>query len=296
MMLYLTGANYSLSKSPNNPQQDVNKSLGGYVSSTPVPNSALNVIFDLISEYTEEKKLRETIALGLINKFDREISNVEIKIITEDFNKAEWRIAVVPLDSSYSMEQIANRYQEPILGDFYNVDFRRAYVDFEIRQYASEGEEILFTPFGVQVEVKESGIEGTWKAIEEAFSNNTDYRVIRLSENRIRFEKQDDNVVTDAISCSYVATEGFSGEFEGKLENRVNNTSLISDRILPGQGLGIWIQRNIKNNLQRSNEQILEDYKNKVVRREREEVELVITYDEVEQKNYSEDFNEEEYS
>ena len=46
MILYLTGANTSLRKSSEAPQTDTAKSLGGYVSSTPVPSGELNALFD----------------------------------------------------------------------------------------------------------------------------------------------------------------------------------------------------------------------------------------------------------
>ena len=48
MMLYLTGATASLNKG-GVAQDDPMKSLGGYISLSPVPNGAINTLFDYIS-------------------------------------------------------------------------------------------------------------------------------------------------------------------------------------------------------------------------------------------------------
>ena len=131
MMIYLTGAATSLAKTQDNSQSDASRSLGGYISSTPVPNAALNTLFDLISSYTLEKKPKETIAIGLINQFDKPVKDVELKIVTDENHEAVFKIAAVAVSSEdYAMEQIANRYQEPMLADFYDASFYRAAVDF----------------------------------------------------------------------------------------------------------------------------------------------------------------------
>ena len=124
MILYLTGANTSLRKSSEAPQTDTAKSLGGYVSSTPVPSGELNALFDLISAYTLEKKPRETIAVALINKLTQSIKDVTLKIVVEKDNIATFKVAAVALSESLSMEHIANRYAEPMAAEFHKVDFQ----------------------------------------------------------------------------------------------------------------------------------------------------------------------------
>ena len=56
MMLYLTGAASSLANSSEAPQTDVSKSLGGYISSSVVPNGNINALFDMISLMTLKNK------------------------------------------------------------------------------------------------------------------------------------------------------------------------------------------------------------------------------------------------
>lgn len=283
MMLYLTGAGASLVKTQDNPQTDAAKSLGGYISSTPVPNAALNSLFDLISAYTLDKRQKETIAIGLINQFDKEVKDVELKIVTDENHEAIFKIAAVAVSTdNYAMEHIANRYQEPMLAEFYDASFYRAAVDLKINQYASAGEEIALYPFNVSFEVKETGIEGTWNAFEEAFSNDETYCVKRISETIFRIERRDETVLEEPLNCSYITTEGFKAEFLGQLKNKADNSVIIKDSLKPKEAVGIWVQRIIKKNHYPTNEELLKEYKDKYIRETVEEVEVIISYNLVE--------------
>lgn len=282
-MLYLTGAGASLVKTQDNPQTDAAKSLGGYISSTPVPNAALNSLFDLISAYTLEKRQKETIAIGLINRFDKEVKDIELKIVTDENHEAIFKIASVAVSTdNYAMEHIANRYQEPMLAEFYDASFYRAAVDLKINQYASAGEEIALYPFNVSFEVKETGIEGTWNAFEEAFSNDETYCVKRISETIFRIERRDETVLEEPLNCSYITTEGFQTEFLGQLKNKADNSVIIKDSLKPKEAVGIWVQRIIKKNHYPTNEELLKEYKDKYIRETVEEVEVIISYNLVE--------------
>lgn len=300
MMIYLTGANTSLVKSSEAAQTDPAKSLGGYISSTPVPNGELNALFDLISSHTLEKKKKETIALGLVNKLDKAVNNVTLKVVVGNENLATFRVAAVKPDNYLAMEHIANRYAEPLAADFYSADFQRASVDIEITNPASMGEEIALYPFNVVAEVEESGIEGTWNAFENAFSNDETYDVIRISEKRFRVLRSDENVLNEPISCSYVATDSFSCDFVGKFANgSVGEVTIIDEdsQLNPGEAVGLWIQRDLKKYKYPTNQQLIEDYKNKVIKETIETAEIVISYNILNaENNYSDDYNKESYS
>lgn len=300
MIIFLTGAESSLVKSEVAPQNDAGKSLGGYVSSTPVSSGEVNTLFDLISSYTLEKRKRETIALGLVNKLPQAVTNVTLKIVVDKENLATFRVAAVALNNSMAMEKIANRYAEPMVAEFHNVDFQRASVDIEITNPASVGEEIALYPFNVSFEVSESGIEGTWNAFENAFSNDSDYDVERISEKVFRVARRDESVIDEPLTCSYITTAGFSANFKGKFQNgAVGEVTLIDSesQLAPESGIGLWIQRDLKSYKYPTNEKLIEDFKNKVENKDVETAEIVISYNLVEpQENYSEDYNQEDYS
>ena len=295
MMIYLTGASSSLAKGQAE-QTDASKSLGGYISSTPVPNGALNSLFDLISSYTLQKRQKETIAIGLVNKFDKAVENVTLKIVSNEENIASFKVAAVDIDNSnYYMESISGRYQEPMQSQFHDATFQRSSVDLEIEFPANAGEEIALFPFNVSFEVEDGGLEGTWAAIEGAFSNDETYEAIRITETRIRLVRRDETTLDVSLPCSYVSTGGFQADFLGELKNGKDNTVTLKEgQLNPGSAIGIWIQRSIGKSGYTSDKKLVERYKNKYLEGKVENIELVISYNLVD--NYDKEHYEEEYS
>lgn len=280
MMLYLTGANSSLSKSDNIPQSDPNKSLGGFVSSTVVPNSSPNVLFDLLSSLAIQNKQTETIAIGLINKFESDVDNVTIKVATELDNMTQFNIGVVKLDSNYYMERIDNRYQQPYQCNFHNVDFTYASVECEILNPGIVGEEFSILPFGVICVIKESGYDGVWMSIEESFFNNNDYEVKRISEKSFSI-KSKNPIIVEPLECDYITSDSLQLRFNGLFENSLKNFAKLTEDgevLSAGSGLGIWIQRRIKPSVYETNEKLIDNYLNKVEKDSLEKVEIVIDY------------------
>lgn len=283
MMLYLTGAQTSRVKSKENPQNDPSKSLGGYISSTVIPNGYLNELWDTISQLTLQKRLKETLGFGLINELDVPVKNVQLKIVTTKENIASFRVAAVGVSmEDYAMQQIKNRYQEPLYGEFHNADFERASVDIKILTPATQGEQIALYPFNIVIDVTENGIEGTWAAFENAFYNDETYCVSKVSENVFRIAYKDETVLEEPISCSYLSDGSFTAQFEGEMKNgKTNSVTLISDEdtFQPQEAIGIWLQRDINPTAYPSNERILENFKNKVEPKTVEDVEIIISYD-----------------
>lgn len=279
MMLYLTGAEASLKKSDVVPQNDYFKSLGGYVSSTPVPNGEMNALFDLISAKTLNDRLTETIGLGLINVTNYPVNNIKMKMVVDSDSQASWKVAVVELNDDDYMESIPNRYALPIIGEFHNIDFVKAYVEAEILNVASKGEEIAFFPFDVQVTIERGG-DDTIDEIVEAFNNSETYSAVKLSAKRFRILLTEDTIVEEQ-SCDYVTTEGFRMQYDGTFKNGVTNEVTILDetaRLDPEKGYGIWLQRNIKAS-HVSNEELLRRYKEGYKVNKNETAELVISFD-----------------
>jgi hypothetical protein len=157
---------------------------------------------------------------------------------------------------------------------------------------AVKDEEIVLYPFNVVVNVLESGIEGTWEAFEEAFSNDETYTVKRVSETKFRIERRDETVLPVPLDCSYLSSENFTVEFLGKFENKADNSVLIKETFNPKEAVGIWIQRQPKKNKYASNEELINEYLQKQIREDLEEVELIISYNLVEDFN---NYNEEQY-
>lgn len=279
MMLYLTGATSSVKKSENVPQTDVSKSLGGYISSSPVPNNALNTLFDAISLKTIKDKQKETICIGLVNGFSQSVKNVSLKIISGKEDVCRFKVAATMADKNLTVEHIPNRYSEPINAEFYDATFNRASVDVEIVKDGISGETLSFDPFDVIADLEEGGTEGTWNAINKAFSKSEIYSVRRLSKTRFRIERKDEKEVSEPLSCSVLATENCELKFLGKFENEKANEVLIAEELKAGDGIGLWVQREVVNYIERTDEELIEDYNAKRKIETTENVEIVISYD-----------------
>jgi len=280
MLLFLTGASSSVTKSEDVAQTDISKSLGGYISSTQVPNNAINSLFDLISIHTIKDKPKETVAIGLVNKFDYAVKDVSLKLISDQDNICKFRVAAVMADENLCFEHINNRYAEPSGAEFYDACFYRASVDVEIKKPAIAGESISIEPFNVVADVETAGIEGTWNAINKAFSNSNQYSVKRLTETSFRVESKDENVINEPVTCSYLSTDEAELEFDGKYENKENTELLLTERLEPNGGIGIWLQRQIdESKVEVTDEELVEAYDSKKKIETTEKIELVINYE-----------------
>ena len=298
-MIYLTGSSSSLVKSGGEfPQNDPMRSLGGFVSSSPVPNSAVNGIFDLISALTLEKRQKEVVGICLINKFDFPVKNVTLKIIGDDTNLAEFRVAAVSVGADLFMEKIANRYQEPIQAEFFSASFYRAGVNVKIEKPAIAGETFVLYPFDVMCEVTSGGFDGTYNAIDSAFED-TEYTVKRLTDDTMRIERTDEAIISVPEVCSIITDGELVLQFDGTYQNKLDNTVALTDEdkpFLTGNAVGIWIQRLIKKSSNKSDEVLFAEYKAKTINNTNEEVEFVLEYDLIKAENFDENYQQESYS
>jgi len=122
---FFTGADSYLAAQP-----DKDKSLGGFVSSSPVPNDIIGALFTDVSFYTVTNNLRETKAIVIKN----ETGSLVTALTTWFENMAvspfvELEIAAVALTedttctpSTFSMEKISNVRGTPINATFYKPD------------------------------------------------------------------------------------------------------------------------------------------------------------------------------
>lgn len=285
MMIYLTGAQYSLKRTEENPQVDPAKSLGGFISSSPVPNGSLNALFDLVSSSTLMERPRETLAVALINKLAVKVSDIEVKIVVGGKPICSWRLAAVAPDANLAVESIPNRYAEPINATFYDVTFVRAAIEFEVTTPPSEGESFAIMPIGFAVELtsKESGLEGLWKAMKRAASKSDTFSAERLSDRRFRVAyRNETEVAEEGIECTLMTTGGMHVEFDGKFRNASANSEIIADELEPDSAVVLWLQRQVSDEWEPlTDEQRIEDFKRHAIEPQVEEADIVITYNEV---------------
>ena len=113
MIFYYTGSEFY-----NAVQNNVEKSIGGYLSSSQVPNQSLNNVFSDISKISKEQGLVETKAIVLKNTTGTDVTNVNLyqNYPVGVLCKIEW--AAVSLVGGQKMEKIPNFRSCPYVGTF----------------------------------------------------------------------------------------------------------------------------------------------------------------------------------
>jgi hypothetical protein len=98
-------------------------SLGGFPSSTVIPNDQQNNLFSSITQYAIQNELREVIAIILKNESDSELSNIEFYFDAPENAIGKFQIAAVALSldskNQYAMEEIGNNQSLPYSAEFH---------------------------------------------------------------------------------------------------------------------------------------------------------------------------------
>lgn len=103
-------------------QIDKDKSLGGYISSSSVPNDLVGNLFGEISSYTIDQDFRETKAIAIKNETGSDITDLTTyfnNLATNPFLKIEIAAVALTEDTSctpskFSMEKIINMRATPV--------------------------------------------------------------------------------------------------------------------------------------------------------------------------------------
>ena len=85
-------------------------------------------------------------------------------------------------------------------------------------------------------------------------------------------------------------------EFDGEFRNAIDNTLLVAPTMNPNDCIGLWIKRTIRPTAYKTCEQLFEEYDEKVKEETLERISIIINYNLVDNRSYSDDYNEQEYS
>jgi hypothetical protein len=120
MRLFFTGASTALAT-----QTESVKSLGGLISTSPVPNDQKNALFSTLSEFTVTKGNKEVRCVVLKNESGGDLTNVNIWYdnLSQDAI-TNYRMALVTpatnSDGDLAFESVDNIFTTPIVADFYD--------------------------------------------------------------------------------------------------------------------------------------------------------------------------------
>lgn len=118
---------YTVASQPEVTQNKPSISLGGYKSSSPLPNSVVGNIFSDISMYTvKNANTNKYIGLVLKNESTKDAVNVEICFIYPTGAVSKFRIAAVDMaldaEDQYYMEHIIDNSSKPLYAEFLEAD------------------------------------------------------------------------------------------------------------------------------------------------------------------------------
>lgn len=110
---------YTVVSSEEVPQSSPTLSLGGFKSSSPVPNGSYNSLFPDISSYSVQRDLTTYVGLILQNTSGRDVNNIKVWIPNVESNFCKFRLSVVELDGN-QMEEIPSPNSKPLYAEFYD--------------------------------------------------------------------------------------------------------------------------------------------------------------------------------
>ncbi len=118
MVLYYSGA-----EKDKGEQRDMNKSLGGFISSSPIPNDSLDSLFSNISNFSIKRNITEYFLIVLKNELKETVENLSIYLDFHEDSAIEMEISVVKptlqkCNKIYCFESINNRESSPYYVDF----------------------------------------------------------------------------------------------------------------------------------------------------------------------------------
>jgi len=116
MIIYYTGATRE-----GETQPEASLSLGGYLSSSVIPNDVLGNLFSGLSRNLLENKIRETRGIVLQNDSAQQATGIRLWFVVDAESKVEYRVAVVTLaedDCGRYMELLPNGNATPYTATF----------------------------------------------------------------------------------------------------------------------------------------------------------------------------------
>lgn len=255
MILLLSGATH-----PDAEQRDIMASTGGYISITPVPNGAVNTLFDDITCYGMNKKIKEVMAIFLRNDSGEVKQNIVLQQIYPHNNgketkcaKFEWA-AVEPKDNNF-IEKVGNRRNMPYNAEFFDPVAKREFAVLKILTTGQAGD--VVEVLGRDGILGGSDISDVVFTIVDMFDEDLDYNVWPAGEDSVYIERKELIFTGDPIELT---TPGNATAEPVDFSGGVDEGVLLIEEMQPGETIGLWIRRSIKGTDGMSCEQLEEEY------------------------------------
>lgn len=113
---------YTSKKGEDEVQTRADLSLGGYRSSTVIPNNSFNNLFSDLSYYSIQRNQDEFIGVIVKNESEIELTGVGLWFEFPELSQRKVYVSAVDLTVDGRMEDIQNSYQQPYYAEFHEAD------------------------------------------------------------------------------------------------------------------------------------------------------------------------------
>lgn len=241
---------YSGSGSLDEPQMNPEKSLGGFRSSTVVPNGRINSMFNDFSSLAIQENKVETKAFFIKNTFSNPVRNILVYATYPENPYVDFQLAAV---EGNEMEKLSSSNDIPYYSEFFDFKVVFSYTDLIVKPTFQVGETVIIE--GVEIPVHDGKVETFITNAVKAFSKNLRYKAVQLDTNVLRLEYRLLGVYTNQPE---IATYNAGTIVAGTFGNGFDNSQLISEELKPGESIGIFLKREPKGY---EKTKTLEDYK-----------------------------------
>lgn len=276
LRFFFTGADKFLDTQP-----ETDKSIGGFISSSPVPNDDFANVFSEISLLSITNDLQETKGLALKNETGVDITDLLINYVYPEVDSqtiVEIATVAVSIDAcgDQAIEKIPNFRSTPQFATFQEANAAQARARMELSNPGSNGDTITIEVDSIPEETTialpqaNPTIEETVDAIVDAFAANVTYTVTKVIEKRIliststalgvtvgqkieqliplvEFRKTAFGVSTEEFS---LVTAGTATADPVTLAGGVDNTINVGP-LTDGQYLGVWLRRRLRDSVKK---------------------------------------------
>lgn len=226
---------YSGAQSLDSEQQNPIKSLGGFRSSTMIPNGDLNSLFDDVSLNSIEERLKEVKVCYLKNTKTTSLS--EITLFTEQSTDSPFSLRIGAV-SGLNAELLGSKNQIPYGVQFYKSDSVFSYSDLICNKDFVPGETVVIE--GQEIYVGDGKIESFLQNAIVEFDFNITYSAVIIDEKtlRIKYRNLEEYTNTPVVVTQEVDTITAT-DFGGFLDNSI----LLKDELEPEESICLFVMR-----------------------------------------------------
>jgi hypothetical protein len=266
MELFLSGA-----QSTDFHQTSGENSLGGYKSSTKLPNGRVDFLFDLISETAKFNGRVDNKAVFLKNTSGQDVSNVQLYYIYDDNNIATFKVAAVEAVDNNKIEKIQNSSDSPFDAIFAKALSARAKTTVKVLSLPTIGEQIVIQGT-INIVAESTNISSLIDQIVEA-SEDATFFATKVSDSEFVLKRNQVGTFTESFiyqtNGSVVMT---ADNFNFGSDNRVTLVETLKNE----ECIGIWLQRTIPAQSISSDDGLIEQLSK--TQNKKENLELCVSY------------------